>query len=278
MKITVIQKLILLLSLSATTAALYAQQETPQLPFILGKTEILPSDILGEERVLNIYLPVGYAEQDSLQYPVLYVLDGSANEDFIHIAGLVQFLCMYRLMPPSIVVGISNVDRKRDFTFPTAIPELKKDFPTTGGSEKFIAFLEQELQPFIQKNYRTNTSKTILGQSLGGLLATEILYKKPALFNTYLIISPSLWWDNGSLCSLQQQAIQQPTTVFVGVGEEGKVMKRGAKRLARLLKTSKNPKIHSHFEYFPKENHATVLHQAVYSAFRTIYRDAYPGL
>ena len=62
----------------------------------------------------------------------------------------------------------------------------------------FIA-IEKELQPYIETKYKTNNDKTIIGQSLGGLFATEVLLKKPTLFNKYIIISPSLWWDNGSL-------------------------------------------------------------------------------
>jgi predicted alpha/beta superfamily hydrolase len=75
------------------------------------------------------------------------------------------------------------VDRRRDYAFPTTIEEDKKNYPTTGHSDKFIDFIEKELQPYIEKKYKTNDSKTIIGQSLGGLLATEILFKKPTLFN-----------------------------------------------------------------------------------------------
>ena len=78
-------------------------------------------------------------------------------------------------MKKSIVVGIANVDRRRDFTFPTTIEADKKSYPTTGHSDKFIAFIKYELQPNIEKKYKVNTDKTIIGQSLGGLLATEIL-------------------------------------------------------------------------------------------------------
>ena len=68
--------------------------------------------------------------------------------------------------------------------------------PNNGGSDKFITFIEKELQPYIERTYSTNDSKTIIGQSLDGLLATEILFKNPKLFNHYIIISPSLWWRN----------------------------------------------------------------------------------
>ena len=111
--------------------------------FVLGKITTIHSIELNEDRILNIYLPEGYISRES--YPVIYLLDGSANEDFIHITGLVQFANFewVKLLPKSIVVGIENVDRKRDFTYPTTVEEDKKDYPTTGGSAKFIAFIEK---------------------------------------------------------------------------------------------------------------------------------------
>jgi len=91
--------------------------------FVLGKINEIESTILLEKRILNIYLPDGYNEKDTVQYPVIYLLDGSADEDFIHIAGLLQFLNFpwVNKVSKSILVGIANVDRKRDFTFPTTI-------------------------------------------------------------------------------------------------------------------------------------------------------------
>jgi uncharacterized protein len=181
---------------------LTAQNQAETQPFSFGVIDKIQSSELAESRTLNIYLPEGYNKDSATLYPVVYLLDGSANEDYPHIAGLVQFLNMSDLMPKTIVVGIANVDRKRDFTFPTSIAEDTKNYPTTGKSEKFIAFIENELQPYIQKKYKVNATKTIIGQSLGGLLATEILAKKRHLFDTFIIVSPSLWWENIS-CSWQ---------------------------------------------------------------------------
>jgi predicted alpha/beta superfamily hydrolase len=84
------------------------------------------------------------------------------------------------------------VDRQRDFTFPTSSSELKTRFPNTGHSDKFISFIENELQPLMQSKYKANKNKTLIGESLGGLLATEVLLTKPTLFNKYIIVSPSL--------------------------------------------------------------------------------------
>ena len=195
--------------------------------------------------------------------------DGSLNEDFIHVCGLVQFFNLQLNMPKTIVVGIANIDRKHDLTFPTAVDDLKKNYPTTGGSEKFIRFIEHELQPFITKNYKVSDKKYLLGQSLGGLLATEILFKKPELFTHYIITSPSLWWDDQSLlkdAALYLEKIKQKVYVYVAVGEEHKVMIKDAKTLAETLK--KYPKtISTDFQFFSKENHATILHNSLYHAF-----------
>lgn len=250
-------------------------------PFAIGVIDQLYSKVLGENRVLNIYLPEGYNPKDTVRYPVIYLLDGSADEDFIHIAGLVQFNSFewVNRVPKSIVVGIANVDRKRDYTFPTSIESDKKKYPTTGRSDFFIKFIEQELQSFVEKRYKTAGPKTLIGQSLGGLLATEILFKKPALFDQYIIVSPSLWWDNGSLLNLNPEILAasfpHKTLVYIGVGKEGlaptavpHVMEVDANVLADKLKNGANKGLMVHFDYLPEENHATILHQAVSNAFR----------
>jgi predicted alpha/beta superfamily hydrolase len=130
---------------------------------VLGLIDEIQSVELSEKRVLNIYLPDCYNQKDSIKYPVIYLLDGSADEDFIHIVGLVQFNSFEWInqVPKSIVVGIATVDRRRDFTFPTTIKEDLTKYPTTGHSNRFIAFIEKELQPYIESRFKTNSNKTI---------------------------------------------------------------------------------------------------------------------
>jgi len=250
----------------------------------LGVIEELQSTILSEKRILNIYLPEGYKQNDTLKYPVIYLLDGGADEDFIHTVGLIQYntFSWINRIPQSIVVGIANVDRRRDFTFPTSIEEDKKRAPTTGGSAKFIDFIANELQPFIQGKYKTNNSKTIIGQSLGGLLATEILFTKPTLFDKYIIISPSLWWNDGSLLkqnpAILNETFSQKTAVYIGVGKEGlastknpHVMEVDANILADKLQQTKSKNVKIYFDYMPEEDHATSSHPALFNAFRLLY-------
>ncbi|WP_298224829.1 alpha/beta hydrolase-fold protein [Flavobacterium sp.] len=259
-------------------------EKTTAKPFELGVIEELQSNILSEKRILNIYLPEGYNQNDTIKYPVIYLLDGGADEDFIHTVGLVQYntFSWINRIPKSIVVGIANTDRRRDFTFPTSIEEDKKRHPTVGGSQKFIDFMAQELQPFIQKNYKANHSKMIIGQSLGGLLATEILFEKPTLFDTYIIISPSLWWNDGSILKQNPEILnenfKQKTAIYIGVGKEGlapaknpHVMEIEANILADKLKQSKNKNVKVYFDYMPEEDHATSSHPALFNAFRLLY-------
>ncbi len=253
-------------------------------PFKLGEIRHYDSKILKEDRILNVYLPEGYKKEDAERYPVIYLLDGSAEEDFIHVVGLVQYFNFpwINQVPKSIVVGIANVDRKRDFSFPTKVPADLKKWPTMGHSEDFIGFLEKEVQPYIERTYKTNSSRMIIGQSLGGLLATEILFKKPQMFDKYLIISPSLWWDGGSLLDFHATLLDEnyikKTDVYICVGKEGqtptdppRIMEDDAKSLAEKLKTAKNKNIRVLFEYMPDENHATIGHVSVMKGFQALF-------
>ncbi|NHM07461.1 alpha/beta hydrolase [Flavobacterium sp. CYK-4] len=272
--------LILLLGISFISVA----QTKNSKPFVLGYTDELESKILSEKRTINIYLPEGYKANDTIHYPVIYLLDGGADEDFIHTVGLVQYNTFSWIdrIPQSIVVGIANTDRKRDFTFPTLVEVEKKRFPTTGGSQNFMDFIEKELQPFIRSKYKGTAQSTIIGQSLGGLLATEILLTRPALFNRYIIISPSLWWNDGSILKQDSQILKetfpQNTKVYIGVGKEGlatsknpHVMEVDANILAEKLLQSKNKNLKVYFDYMPEEDHATSSHPAMFNAFRLLY-------
>lgn len=260
------------------------KKQAESKPFILGQIQEIDSKILAEKRILNIYLPDGYNAKDTLKYPVIYLLDGSADEDFIHVVGLVQYNTFPWIdrIPQSIVVGIANINRKRDLTSPATVEILKQQMPSQGGSEKFIAFLEKELQPFIEKNYKTTNSKMIIGQSLGGLLATEILFKNPELFSKYVIISPSLWWNDGELLKMNPKLLKESFTqkkdIYIGVGKEGlspffdtHVMEVDANLLYDKIKSGKSKSVKVHFDYLPEEDHATVTHPALFNAFRILY-------
>jgi predicted alpha/beta superfamily hydrolase len=273
-----------ILILFSTITFSQSKSEGSSKPFVIGQIDEIHSKELGEKRILNIYLPEGYQEDTKSTYPVIYLLDGSADEDFIHVAGLIQFnnFSWIDRVPKSIIVGIANIDRKRDFTYPTTIEKDQKKYPSSGKSNKFISFIETELQPYINQKFRTNDSKMIIGQSLGGLLATEILLKKPALFNKYIIMSPSLWWDNGSLFNSSSEIFSenfmQKTDIYIGVGKEGlapgdipHVMEVDANLLAEKINSTKSKNVQVYFDYLPQEDHATITHQAIFNALKLLY-------
>jgi predicted alpha/beta superfamily hydrolase len=257
---------------AAFTVLVFSQEE---MPFEIGKTVKIHSEILNEDRTINIFLPHDYALDTATSYHVIYLLDGSADEDFIHVAGLVQFYSFSWIgaIPPTIVVGISNVDRRRDFTFPTTNEQDKKDNPTSGGSALFMKFLSDELVPYMDKNYRLNPDRTIIGQSLGGLLATEILFTNPELFKNYFIISPSLWWDNQSILERKWAQVIGNKRIYIAVGDEGKLMVPPAKKLYSELKKTGGNLNTLYFEFFKNRTHGDVLHEALEVGFEKIFNE-----
>ncbi len=254
---------------------LSAQADTKASPFVLGEVREIESAALGETRKLNIYLPQDYEKDETINYPVIYLLDGSAHEDYVHIVGLVQFLNMYELMPKTIVVGIANVDRYRDFTHPSDSKADKKSLPQGGGSAKFIQFVKDELMPMVEANYQTNETRTIIGQSLGGLVATEILMTHPEMFSHYLIVSPSLWWGKKSLVNGSKAYFKAhqdiKARVFVSLGKEHPVMHKVADKLVASMKDAGNPNLSVAYEPVLDEDHATILHTAAYKGLKWLF-------
>lgn len=258
----------------------------PQQPLVIGESHRITSQVLAEHRTVNVYLPEGYHRQDTNRYPVIYVIDGGIREDFLHITGIVQYSTQpwINRIPPAIVVGIETTERRRDCTFPVDnlnfLDKLgfdQKAFSKYGGSPDYIAFLEKELQPFIDSVYNTSASRTVIGESLAGLLVTEILIKHRHLFDKYIIITPSLWWGEGELLreapSYLNSGKGNHVSVYIGAcnKEEDPEMYRYAVTLYDLLALQDKRETDVHFDYMPDESHATVIHQAVYNAFKILW-------
>ncbi len=273
--------LILVMLLSVVRAGAQGRVPVQCGEVSIGRCYEMKSKALGEVRKVNVYLPEGYDANDSVRYPVVYLLDGGADEDFIHVVGAYQFssFSWVHRVKPSIIIGIVNVDRRRDYTFPTKVAEHTAAYPTTGHSAPFINYLEQELMPWVKRNYRVNGSRTIIGESLGGLLATEILINDPAMFNRDVIISPSLWWNEASLLKTNwkqwSRKVTKPTEIYIGVGKEGltpgpnpRVMEVDANVLYDQINAQKNSRVKVKFDYLQDEDHATIGHQAVLNSIK----------
>lgn len=175
---------------SENTAATELDSEDTRITF--GEIQKIHSSILNEERELWIRVPDSAKDSDARNtaYPVLYLLDG--NGHFYSMAGMLHQLSAVNgnmIAPEMILVGIPNTDRFRDLT-PTATEG------TSGGGDAFLDFLELEVIPYVESNLPASSYRTFVGHSLGGLMVIDTLNNRPQLFDNYIAIDPSLWWDD----------------------------------------------------------------------------------
>lgn len=183
--------MIVLASTLLSAAALAAPPVLQSPTRGVGTRHALRSEVLGEERELFVYLPNGYGWSER-RYPLLVLPDARMN--FTMTASVVHNLSEGGAIPRMIVVGIANTDRWRDLT---PVPGL--GIPGTGGGDAFLAFVTDELLPYVDANWRTNGFRIFAGHSLGGLMAVHALVEAPDAFDALVAISPSLEWGEGVL-------------------------------------------------------------------------------
>lgn len=152
------------------------------------------SKFVDEERVINVWTPPNY-KGGSNSLPVLYMPDGGVKEDFPHIANTLDTLIKQNKIPEVILVGIENTERRRDLTGPTKIEYDLKYIPNPGGSANFRKFIKNELFPIINEKYRTTSEKALIGESAAGLFVIETFILDSDMFDYYIAMDPSLWYN-----------------------------------------------------------------------------------
>lgn len=260
------------------------QGQTPittvaETPIVIGRSYALPSAVMGATREINVWLPPGYADSGKT-YPVLYVLDGGQDQDFHHISGLAQLGTVVGTTRDVIVVGIASVDRRNELALPTTDPDLIARYPTQGQSDRFRRFIGEEVQPFIESRFRVSGETALMGESLAGLFVVETFLKEPQMFDAYVAVSPSLWWDGGELARqagarLRDQS-NDPRTLILTLGNEGDEMQAPMDVLIAALRDHALPGVRWSFTPRPNETHATIYHGAALDAFRQLYAVAQP--
>jgi predicted alpha/beta superfamily hydrolase len=258
-------------------AARGAGAQSPAGPLAIGQTFTLASKVLGETRRINVYLPPGYADSAALRLPVLYMPDGGMQEDFLHVAGLVQVSVGNGTMRPFILVGIENTARRRDLTGPTTNPNDKKIAPRVGGSAAFRQFIRTELMPDVKQRYRTTAETAIVGESLAGLFVVETLLMEPDLFDTYLAFDPSLWWNSAYLVHQAGALLRThpgPTkTLYLATSDEPQIV-TDTQQFAKVLASPAGHGIAWHYDPMPQETHGTIYHPAALKGFRLVFKPA----
>ncbi|MEL6255925.1 MAG: alpha/beta hydrolase-fold protein [Bacteroidota bacterium] len=244
----------------------------------IGKSYVLKSEILKEERPFSVYLPAGYSPTGN-PTPVMYLLDGDYH--FHHTTGVVHFLSTQGRMPEMIVVAIPNTtDRTRDLT-PEIIKDdqAKKNFPTGGKANSMLSFIKDELMPHIDKQYNTSPYTMLIGHSFGGIFAVNAFLEEPDLFDSYISISPSMWWDDQSLVEKAEKFLDKKpnlnTYFYMTMGNEGGTMLGGAMKLAALFEEYEGEDFSWDFKVMEEETHGSVPHRSTYYGLEKIFKDWY---
>lgn len=242
---------------------------------VVGTTHPLASRILGDTREVNVRLPAGYAATKG-PYPVVYLLDGGVEQDFQHIAGLAQLGDLSQTFGPFILVGVQTKSRRAELTPPTTDPRYRMAFPEAGGADRFRRFLAEEVFPFIASRYAVGPRRAVLGESLAGLFVVDTLLREPGLFQDYIAVSPSLWWDDRRglrdlAPSLDPRALDG-RRLFLAMANEGGTMQSGADMLRHALAVRPIPGFEWRYaDRSAIDTHATVLHGAALEALRRFY-------
>ncbi|MFH4968049.1 alpha/beta hydrolase-fold protein [Gaetbulibacter sp. M240] len=273
---------------------LWGQEKT--IPVINQQTaHTLSSEINETTYYLNVSLPQHYKAGDSIQYPVLYVLDGGMCFPVAHAAR--TSMDFYRGLEDLIIVGIQYdwersfkpwfTKRWRDLTpdqdsLIDDNPDVRGilDMPTgtltSGGASVFLQVLKNEIIPFIEKHYKTTSDRGISGHSFGGLFTTYCLFTAPDLFNKYGINSPSFWWHNKMMFDIEKAFSKEHNIlnaeIFMSVGSlEGPSMTPLILEFEEILRSRGYEGLDLTTRVFEDETHTSVLPAMMSSTIKTLY-------
>lgn len=222
----------------------------------------IDSELLKEKRFINVWTPPNYkTSNDSL--PVLYMPDGgTVQEDFPHIANTVAKLVENKSIPPIILVGIENTDRRKDLSGFSEVKEDEQYCPLTDGAKYYRAFISDELMPVINAKYRTTNEKGIIGESLAGLFVMETFLLKPKTFDFYIAMDPSLWWNDHFLERNAEQFIQELPNEEKRLwfaGSDAEDISVHTKNLAKTLENNAPEQLTWTYSDESKEKHNTIF-------------------
>jgi hypothetical protein len=243
-------------------------------PLLPHETFTLESKVLGETRRINVYLPPGYAESGAARFPLLVMPDGGVEEDFPHLTRTVDSAIRAGELAPIVVVGIENTERRRDMTGPTTVESDRKIAARVGGSAAFRAFIRDELLPEVGKRVRASGRTGLIGESLAGLFVVETFFVEPELFDVYVAVSPSLWWNDKALVRgaeawLRAHKRVAATLWLTSAGDDDEAGDGAA--LAAALGAHAPKTLTWSYEPMPREKHATIYRAAAPIALRRVF-------
>jgi uncharacterized protein len=251
-----------LVALASLARPLAAQAPPPPDPVPAHDSFTVASRALGESRLVNVHTPPGYAASSAARFPTLYMPDGGLDEDFPHVVHTVDSLIALGRIRPVIVVGVPNTERRRDLTGPTRVASDSAIAPRVGGSAAFRGFLRDELIPAVRARYRTTDERAIVGESLAGLFVVETLLVDPSLFEHYVALDPSVWWNGGALVDSASgrlaAADSARRTLFLASSSVQEITS-GTARLAAVLRAARLRGLVWRYSPRPDLTHATIF-------------------
>jgi predicted alpha/beta superfamily hydrolase len=253
----------------------------------IGKSDTIYSAALNEERTYWLHLPPSYNDSAAISYPVIYLLDGDL---FFNVLVAVQHSYgngRQPLMPECIIVGVLNTDRTRDFTpsksaFRRDGKRYDGDKVFGGESERFTDFLCGELRSKIDGAYRTSGNNSIVGHSFGGLFVLTTLFRHPKLFDAYVALDPSFWWDNGIINRMAGELIEKQSfenkKLYVGIAAQ---MRQNVNNIHwqvaddfqhTLIPSAIKNGLQTKWKAFDEESHGTIPIPGMADAFKTLFK------
>jgi predicted alpha/beta superfamily hydrolase len=221
----------LLLGLAATLFPASLSSQADGDAVTLGTYRVVHSDIMNEDRVLQVHLPRGYQESE-LAYPVVYLFYSDLVELYYADAvTALQHLGM-NFMPQVILVGVANnVDRYRDL-----LPWPTRD-GYGGQADRFLRFVREELLPFVDAEYRTKDYRIMVGPQAAGVFGAYALVKDPGLFQAFVLNDPCVIdSDERSLCAevVDFAASHDAEGTFFAVSHGGSRDSQASRRLEQM--------------------------------------------
>lgn len=256
------------LAAAAAPADGWNRETTPLRADTRTSSFTMRSDAMGEAREIVVRTPAGYGKGDE-RYPVIYITDADWN--FPVMAEYLEYLAYWNRIPPMIIVGILNVDRNRDF-----VPRADPNFPNTGEANRFVGFLGQELQPRIERDFRTSGFDIMAGHSFGGVIALHTLFSEPDLFDAYVTVGTSTWVADRALFEEAEAALARgeglEKFVYMSVAEaDGGATVPDGKAFAELMAARKPEGMEWHFDVIPQTNHFTAVVPSLHDALEKLY-------
>lgn len=258
-------------------------QATAQIPnlynHITNDVHLIHSRVLNQDRRIYINVPKIDSADINKPLPVLYLLDG---ENHFHIvSAYIEYLRHWQVIPPIIVVGIVSVDRVKDLTPTNSLlnfdSKIDSKYKTSGGSEQFLNFIQQELMPYMEANYKISPFKIFAGHSFGGLTAIYCMLMRPDMFDAYIAISPSLWFGNKHVLRLAEQKLpklqMRDKKLFYSAGNEDGTFRNDLLNFDKLFEHNSIKTFEHQYKYYPSEDHMTEPIPAYYDALRFIYKN-----